>query len=293
MELRQLRYFMTVGQMSSITRAAEQLHTSQPNITTAIQKLESELGVPLFYRKQKRLHLTREGRQFLSRIETVIGLLEEAISEVTHSANLHQGRVRIGIPPSIGAVLFPDMLSRFSDLHPDIELAIVEDGSWSIAGKIEAAELDLAIMILTDNLSMNTIFLDRQQVMVCLPVNHHLASKQFITFVDLKDESLILLGEHSYHHHIIIREFERLKLKPHIVLSTNQVETIKGLVANNIGVSFLFEDLVRTESDIVSKPFASPMFVDIALAWKKGGHVSAATQAFIDFFKGTKSYKHM
>lgn len=288
MELRQLRYFMTVGQIGSITRAAEHLHTSQPNITTAIQKLESELGVPLFYRKQKRLHLTSEGRQFLSRVEAVIGELEEAISEVTQSVNLHRGRVRIGIPPSIGAVLFPDMLSRFSDLHPDIELAIVEDGSWSIARKIEEAELDLAIMILTDNLSMNTIFLAKQQVMVCLPVHHRLAIKQFITFDDLKDESLILLGEHSYHHHIIIREFERLKLKPHIVLSTNQVETIKGLVANKIGISFLFEDLVRHESNIITKPFVSPMFVAIALAWKKGSNVSAATQAFINFFKSSE-----
>lgn len=286
MELRQLKCFVTAGQLSSITKAAKKLHVSQPNVTTAIQKLESELGVELFERKQKRLYLTPSGKTFLERIDAALSQIQDAVSIVTETSQSQYGKIRIGIPPTIGAALFPEMLSRFTDLHPRIVLSVVEDGSWSIREKVESGELDLGILILS-NLSptLDTAFLAREQIMVCLPPDHPLARQTDVTFSDLKNEALILLGQHSYHHHLIIREFERLQIKPHVLLTSNQVETIKGLVAKNMGVSFLFESLVRQESGIVAKPFAPPCYVDLGLAWRKDLHMSAATRTFIDFFQ--------
>lgn len=288
MELRQLNYFVMAAKLTSITRAAEKLHTSQPNITTAIQKLESELGVPLFTRKQKRLHLTPEGAIFLEQIETALQQIQDAVRKVTEAGRRQQGRIRIGIPPTIGAMLFPAILARFTELYPGIEIVVAEEGTWSLGDKIEAGELDLGLIILTGtNEQLHSEQLAKPQIMVCLPPEHRLAAKPALTISDLSQEPLILLGEHSYHHHIIMPEFDKQGIKPHILLTTNQVETIKGLVANRVGISFLFEGLTRQAAGIAAKPLDPPLFVAIGLAWSSRRPLSAASRALVDFAKQT------
>ena len=82
MELRQLEYFQMASRLRNITRAAERLRVSQPNITVAIKKLEAELGIQLFDRSQKQLSLTPEGAVFLNRIELALRNIQDAVLEV-------------------------------------------------------------------------------------------------------------------------------------------------------------------------------------------------------------------
>lgn len=284
MELRQLEYFIMVSRLSSITRAAERLHTSQPNITTAIQKLENELGVQLFDRTQKRLTLTPEGQVFYLRIETALNSINEAITEIQDYKQMQKGAISIGIPPMIGSYLFPAILFRFQKAYPGVELTIVEDGSLSIREKLENGDLDLGIVILTDaSAALGLLPMATRQILACLPRNHPLASQTSIAIPDLRDEPLILLKEHSYHRHFIMKECERHNFKPRIILSSNQIESIKGFVANGVGISFLFDVIANKETDIVSRPLADPVFVEIGLAWKKEKYLSNAARAFIDF----------
>ena len=82
MELRQLEYFQMASRLKNITRAAERLKVSQPNITVAIKKLEAELGVQLFDRSQKQLTLTPEGTVFLNRIDIALRIIQDALLEL-------------------------------------------------------------------------------------------------------------------------------------------------------------------------------------------------------------------
>ena len=107
MELRQLEYFQMAAKLKNITRAAERLRVSQPNITVAIKKLEAELGIQLFDRSQKQLSLTPEGTIFLTRIELALRNIQDAILEVNDYKQLQKGTIKIGIPSMIGAYLFP------------------------------------------------------------------------------------------------------------------------------------------------------------------------------------------
>ena len=118
MELRQLEYFQMASRLRNITRAAQRLRVSQPNITVAIKKLESELGVQLFDRSQKQLTLTPEGTVFLKRIEIALRNIEDAILEVNDYKQLQKGTIKIGIPPMMGAYLFPKVFSGFRHIHP-------------------------------------------------------------------------------------------------------------------------------------------------------------------------------
>lgn len=287
MDLRQIEYFVTASHLNSITRAAERLHTSQPNISTAIQKLEIELDIQLFDRHQKKLVLTPEGQIFLERMEAVLNYINDALIEINDYKHLQKGSIKIGIPPMIGSFLFPAIFSRFRTMYPGVELSILEDGSLSIRDRLAAGELDLGIVILTDASPALSIFpMAKQQIMVCLPKDHPLSSMPVISITDLRDQPLILLKEHSYHRHIIIKECERYHVKPRIIVSTNQIEGIKGLVANGVGISFLFEVIANKEPNIVSRPLADPLFVDIGLAWKTDRYLSNASRAFIEFIDG-------
>jgi DNA-binding transcriptional LysR family regulator len=287
MELRQLEYFQMASRLNNITRAAERLHVSQPNITTAIQKLEHELGVQLFDRSQKQLSLTPEGQVFLNRIEIALQNIQDAVIEVNDYKQLQKGSIKIGIPPMIGSYLFPKIFFNFQRMYPKLEISIFEEGSLAIRKMLENGDLDLGIVIVTNaSPTLNVLPLSSNQVLTCLPNNHALANRQTISMVELQAEPLILLKEDSYLRKIVLKEFEQLQIVPRIILSSNQIETIKGLVASGVGLSFLFDVIAQKDPAIQGIPLDNPIFVDIGLAWKKERYLTRASRALIEYIAG-------
>lgn len=286
MELRQLEYFQMASRLKNITRAAQRLKVSQPNITVAIKKLEAELGVQLFDRSQKQLTLTPEGEVFLKRIELALRNIEDAILEVNDYKQLHKGTIKIGIPPMMGAYLFPKVFSGFRQLHPKLEVLLYEEGSLSIREKLENDELDFGIIIVPDlTPNLNVLKMSRNQLMVCVSQKSPLARKAKITAKDIAASDLIMFKEGAYLREVVQNKLTALKISPRTVLESSQIVTIKGLVAHKVGIAFLLDFICENSADIKAIPFCEPIFVDIGLAWKKEKYVSNAAQAFIDFCK--------
>lgn len=284
MELRQLEYFHKVSSLRNFTRAAEVLHIAQPSITNAIHKLEDELGLQLFDRSQKKVILTPEGQAFHLRAEKILYEVQQALSEMSDYKNLHKGTIKFAAPPMIGAYLFPNIFTHFKHSYPELDLAVFEAGSLAARTMLEKEELDLGIIILPeDNQTLNTIPITREQIMLCVSPNHHLNSTAHVDFQSLKAESFIMLKEEFLHRQLILQECTKHKFTPHIVFSSNQIETVKALVASNVGISFLMNMVVHKHPGIVSIPLSEPIFITIGLAWKKDKYLSKASQAFIDF----------
>ena len=116
MELDQLRYFLRVAERSSFTRAAEDLMISQPALSRSIQKLEEEIGQPVFERKTRSVSLTDAGTLLQARVQQVFSILEDTKAEITDDGV--SGRIRIGAIPTIGPYFLPEILSRFSATFP-------------------------------------------------------------------------------------------------------------------------------------------------------------------------------
>lgn len=286
MELRQLKYFQMASRLKNITRAAQRLKVSQPNITVAIRKLETELGVQLFDRSQKQLTLTPEGNVFLKRIELALRNIDEAVLEVNDYKQLQKGTIKIGIPPMMGAYLFPKVFSVFRHLHPNLDVLLFEEGSLSIREKLESDELDFGIIIVPDSTpTLNVLKMSRNQLMVCVSKKSSLARQKCITPTDIADSDLIMMKEGSYLRQVVQSKLSALRITPRTVLESGQIVTIKGLVAHQVGIAFLLDFICEDSHDIKAIPFYEPIFVDIGLAWKKEKYVSKAAQAFIDFCK--------
>nr|WP_092074215.1 LysR family transcriptional regulator [Dendrosporobacter quercicolus]NSL47826.1 LysR family transcriptional regulator [Dendrosporobacter quercicolus DSM 1736]SDM74601.1 transcriptional regulator, LysR family [Dendrosporobacter quercicolus] len=287
MELRQIEYFCMVGKLNSFTRAAEQLHIAQPSITQAIRKLEQELGVQLFDRSKKRALLTAEGKAFWDRMELWLNDLAQAVQEVQDFKNLRKGTFKVGIPPMIEAYLFPEIFSSFKQQQPGLNLiAFEESSSLEAAVKLENNELDLAIIILPETSeTLDSLVIVREQLVLCLHKEHWLAKRQAAKFEQLKNEQFILLKEGAYQHQIVISRCLRQNFMPNTIFSSNQIKTIKGLVANGLGISLLMEMVVRNDPAIIAIPLDEPIVFDIGLAWKKDQCLSTAAKAFVKFIE--------
>lgn len=288
MELRQLEYFQMASRLRNITRAAERLRVSQPNITVAIKKLEAELGIQLFDRSQKQLALTPEGAVFLNRIELALRNIQDAVLEVNDYKQLQKGTIKIGIPPMMGAYLFPKIFSSFQKKYSHLNIYLHEEGSMSIREQLERDELDFGIIIISGaSHNLQLLPMTTSQIVACVPAGSPLANKERLTKDDIATANVIMLKEGSFLRQTILGKLKEQSITPNIVLESNQVVTIKGLVASGVGISFLLDMVLEDAPGVKAIPLEEPLFVDVGLAWKKDRYISKAAQSFIDFCRDT------
>ena len=292
MELRQLEYFQMASRLKNITRAAERLRVSQPNITVAIKKLEGELGIQLFDRSQKQLSLTPEGAVFLGRVEVALRNIQDAVLEVNDYKQLQKGTIKIGIPPMMGAYLFPKIFSSFQRRYSHLDVYLHEEGSVAIREQLERDELDFGIIIIPDTSpNLQLLPMARSQIVCCVPEDSDLTARKAITLQDIEDRNLIMLKEGSFLRQTMLQKMKTAGVTPNIVLESNQVVTIMGLVASGVGNAFLLDMIVRDTPGIHALPLATPVFVDVGLAWKRDRYISRAAQSFIEFSKDILSHQ--
>ena len=278
------------SRLKNITRAAERLRVSQPNITVAIKKLEAELGIQLFDRSQKQLSLTPEGAVFLGRVEVALRNIQDAVLEVNDYKQLQKGTIKIGIPPMMGAYLFPKIFSSFQRRYSHLDVYLHEEGSVAIREQLERDELDFGIIIIPDaSPNLQLLPMARSQIVCCVPEGSELAQRKAITLQDIEAQNIIMLKEGSFLRQTMLQKMKEAGITPNIVLESNQVVTIMGLVANGVGNAFLLDMITHDVPGIRAIPLATPVYVDVGLAWKRDRYISRAAQSFIEFSKNILS----
>ena len=290
MTLSQMQYFQMVCLYQSVSRAAEELHVSQPSISNSIKDLEEEFGVLLFHRIKKRMVLTKEGEYFLGRVQAILSDTRE-LSQHMGAFGSERNTIRLGVPPMIGTILFPSMFRDFKPLYPEMQLDILEYGSRETIRLAEEDALDMAIVILNglSTKEFNVLPILDTQIVCCLSTKHPLAKHKAIDFQQLAGEPLILLKEDSYQNFIIRQSFERHGLIPNVLLYSGQLLTIEKFITRNLACSFLFQNMVAETPGIAGIPLREPIPVRIGLIWKKDKQMYSNVSKFIDFTQRYKS----
>lgn len=280
MEYRHLEYFYTVSKLKNFTQAAKNLHVSQPTVTNAINQLEEQLGVKLLDRNTKNVSLTPQGEIFYKRVGSILADIKTAMEEVQN----YNQKVKLGVPPMIGARIFPNIYTEFKKLYPSIEFEVAEKGSIATLKMLENGELDLGLIILPEQTSiLSTLPLMQEEIMVCVPPAHRFAKEKAIDFELLKNEHFIVLSEEFIHRQITMNLCESHGFTPHIVFESHAIETAKSLVASGLGISLFMKLIVAQRTDIVHIPFRTPFKIDIGLAWKTNKYLSGNSKQFIKF----------
>ena len=142
MKIVKLEYFCAVSRYHSITQAAQKLFVTQPAISAAIKELEKEFSINLFVRSKNHLTLTTEGEIFYQKAQELLRSIEQTSQEF-YDLGRQISTVRIGIPPLLSTIYFPDLYMKFQKKYPDIPLELSEYGSIRAASLVQEEQLDI------------------------------------------------------------------------------------------------------------------------------------------------------
>lgn len=284
MDIKPLRYFQAIADANSFTKAAEQLHVAQPAISMAIKKLEAELDLTLFHRHERQISLTDEGKKLLQHSRRILQAIDDARLEMEELKGLTQGEVRVGIPSMLGSYYFPPILMAFRHRYPELDLSVIEGGTWQLQQMLERGELDLAIIVadvLPQELQARTFL--REQMLVTVAKDHPLAQQTVVSYDDFFREELVMFKEGYFHRKVVDRLAARTECTPNISFETNLIPLIKAIVNQGFGISTLLGMVIEEDPDLIGLPFEEPVWLDLSIAWRRDGYLSRANQAFVDF----------
>lgn len=284
MTIRQMQYFIEVCKNKSVTKAAEILHVAQPSISSSIKDLEAEIGVSLFRRHNKKLHLTKSGELVLGKMEPLLNSFLEMQEDFKSFASNNRN-ISLGLPLLVGAYLMPKILNNFYTNHKDINVEIVEIGGIDIIPLILSEEIDVAITALGEhfNSNLNYTSLFVSEYCLCVHKSHPLANKSSVCINDFKSLPLVSLKNDFYITKLISGLYAQNNIDPNIVLYTNQMHTIKSLINNNIASAFLLRETVANDCDIVAISLDEKLVANMCIVTKNNRNLSSEVQILIKF----------
>lgn len=286
METRHLKYFVEVAQHQSFTHAASALHIAQPALSIAIKKFEQQLGVTLFRRDERKVSLTHEGEVLLEHALRILRQLEDAQLAVDELKGLVKGEVRLGTPSMMGSYFFPEIIMAFKSYFPNLKMTMVEAGTQSIRKMLLNGELDIGVILnhdLPSDLEVDPLL--SSQMVAVVGKEHELAEKKEIEFKDFFDHELVMFKPGYFHRDFIDNTCKEHKLSANISFETNLLPMILSIVKHEYAITALLELVTDHESEIRAIPFNPPVYLDLALAWRKEGYLSNADKTFIEFVK--------
>ncbi len=241
MQLAQIHAFLAVAELESFSLAAERLHLSQPAISKRIRQLELELRTELFDRIGKRSLLTPNGEAFRPHAERILHELAAYRSSLSRQLDAPSGSLSFATSHHIGLHRLPQILREFKIRYPLVELDLHFMDSEDACAAVLDNELELAVVTLPekadDRLACEPVWIDRLVVVVAR--DHPLADAPELDTAALLEHPAILPSSGTFTRRIINQTFADSEDRLRIALETNYLETIKVMVAANLGWSFL------------------------------------------------------
>jgi LysR family transcriptional regulator, hydrogen peroxide-inducible genes activator len=246
MTLTELKYIVAVARERHFGRAAEACFVSQPTLSVAIKKLEEELELKLFERNASEVAVTQLGEEIVRQAQIV---LEQAaaIKEIAkRGKDPLAGPLRLGVIYTIGPYLLPDLVRQIIERTPQMPLMLQENLTSKLLEQLRLGEIDAAILaepFPDTNLAIAPLY--DEPFMAVVPVSHPLAQQNSVTAEQLKQETMLLLGNgHCFRDHVleVCPEFARFSNDAEGIRKSfegSSLETIKHMVAAGMGITLV------------------------------------------------------
>ncbi len=293
MTLSELKFIVAVARERNFRRAAEKCFVSQPALSLAVKKLEEELGVTLFERSHKDVAMTPIGEQIIAQASRT---LEESnrIKEIARMGNNQlAGPFKLGVIYSTGPYLLPEIIPALRQLAPDMPLEVEENLTANLETQLRNRVIDAAIIALPfDVPGIRCEPLYDESFVVAVPDIHPWAGRKEIHAEELADEKVLLLNSgHCFSNQVVLACPE---LSRHgEVLQGNSLETIRNMVASNLGITVLpcSAAVERYQNPLIKTiPFTHPVPTRrMALAWRKGYTREKAIACLVQAIRALKS----
>jgi len=255
MELRHLRYFVTVVQERNFTRAAERLHIAQPPLSRQIQQLEEELGLALIDRDSRPLKTTEAGRLFFEHAVQVLERVEGMRAMMRRLRQAERPRLVIGFVASSIYAALPNLIRRYRAAAPEVDVNLVEMTTLEQIAALKDGRIDVGFgRIRFDDPAVRRDVLREERLVAALPLGHPLLLHEGpLSLARLAEEPLIVYPRQprpSYADQVISL-FHDHGLEPQVAHEARELQTAVGLVAAEVGIAIVPTSVQRMRRDDV------------------------------------------
>lgn len=244
--LRQLKVFEAVARRLSFSRAAEELHLTQPAVSTQIRTLEGHVGMPLFEQLGKKIYLTQAGDELLHYSRAIIGQFEQAQEAMAQIKGI-AGRLNVAVI-SAGDYFFPQLMVAFARRHPGVQLNLAVYNRAELLDMLAANRTDLAVMVRPPAGldTQNDAFAPHPYVIVGAP-DHPLAGRRTIPMTELVRHPFVIRERGSDTWFSMEEAFGAHLAELNVAMEIRSTETIKQAVIAGIGLGFLSAHTIGRE----------------------------------------------
>lgn len=284
MELRELKYFLAVTKEQSISKAAQALFVTQPNLSRQMQNLEREIGKQLFIRGTKKITLTEAGRLLRKRAEEILELYNQTEAELNTPIADVSGDIYIGGGESYVMGLIAKAAHCVQKEFPNVKYHLFSGDSATISERLDKGLIDFGIFIEPFDLSkydyLRLPLTDTWGML--MRKDSPLAKKQFIAPEDLWDKPLIL-SRQSIGKNLISDWFHKSTEELNVVATGNLLYNMSLLVEEGLGYAVCLDKIINTtgDSDLCFRPFYPELKSHLDIAWKKYQVFPKCTEVFL------------
>lgn len=265
MDTKKYEVFVKTVELSSLTRAAQELGLTQSGVSHMIASIESELELPLLKRSRTGARLTPEGEKVMPYIQEIVRqekALQKAAGELR---TLVRGKIRIGTFTSVATHWLPAMMMRFQQEYPEVDFQLFNGDYHDVDNWISDGSVDLAFIALPTKQKCRCIPLYEDELMAVLPVGHPLAAQEICRVEDVAQQAFISLLEAS--NHDARRALDAVGMKANVRFETKDDYAVLAMVRQGLGVSIVPSLLLRGNTDgLEVRPIDPPASRTIALA---------------------------
>ncbi len=286
MDLKQLRYFVTVAEEGTISAAAKKLFMSQPPLSTQMKLLEQELGCPLFERGQKHIRLTETGKLLYERALNLLRMESSLRQDIEACAQTEKDTIRLGVVSSVICTRAGEWISGFLDENKNVRFEITESNTYSLIEKLRTDQIHAALVRtpFPENEFAVTGLAREKMIVVC-------AKRTLPDYVTLSILSKYPLILYRRWEPIIKKAFQDMDIEPHCVCVCDDARTAVDLAERSVGVSIVpgsAAGLLHTNKAEFHSIADCPIETEIVLMHKENSYFPDSVKQFTDYLRNLK-----
>ena len=290
MDINQLEVFLGVAQEKSFSRAAAALHRTQPAVSQAIRRLESELGEALFDRSSKDGTLTAAGRVLYDFAQQMMNLRHHAHSAIRELRDLHRGKLSLGANEYTVMGLLP-LIPVFRARHPHIKVEVKRSLASRIPSEVLSRDVEIGVVSFKpSDQTIKSVAVATDELALIVSPDHPLAAKKIVSVRELGAEAFIAHNVPSPYRERVIKTFEKHRTPLNISMEMPTLEAIKRLVEQGMGVALIPRLAAQTEitrQQLVGLTVREMKLERrLHLIYRKGATLSHAAKAFLRVARG-------
>jgi len=280
--INKFKVLVKVVELGSLTKAADALGFTQSGVSHMINSLEDEFNLTLLNRSRSGVSLTTNGEKVLRTIREILRWNEHLEQEVAAIHGLEIGTIRIGTFTSVSVHWLPGIIKDFQLEYPNIEIHLVEGDYREIEDWLSEGKIDCGFLSMPAGDTFEVIPLQRDQLLVLLPMDHPLSSRSKLSLSEIADESFILLSKGSDDD--VNRVLSQAGIKPKIKFSVGDDYAIMAMVEKGLGISILPELVLRGQQrNIRLIELEEPCYRYLGIAVNAKENLSPAAKRFLDY----------